>query len=634
MDEKDFKALVAKRGKSFSRSLSFSREHIDIDNRTIEVSFSSNVKVLQPFGYEILDHSKMDLEFLSSGRAPVLKDHDVKIQLGVVVNAWIDNSVPSDPRGRAVLRYGKSEEAEEEFRDIIDGIRTNISCSYDFIELVSREEGKGGEPSTFTLAVKPYEISTVSVPADQTVGVGRSKSEIFNKDSEMTATEKKEPDAQEASRAAPNVTTSPVFDKEGEIRSAREKEVNRMREIQALCARHDLKDMEEKAIQSGVSVAQFKGEILERVATKPARLPEGEIDMSNKERESYSLMRALNAAGKKDWSKAGLELECSKELEKQYGRAARGFFVPTNINWGYGGGQRDLTVASTNGGSKLKGVNQRGDLFIDALREEILFTRLGARVLTGLQGDIDIPSLSGATTVAFMTSETSAVTEGAPTFSQKQLAPKTCSGWVDISRKLRYQSDPSVEQIVRGDIISQIANKIEDVSFEGGGSGEPSGLINCTNINVVSLGTNGAAPTFASTVDMIKQVAIDKGLRGALAYVGSPQAWYKLATTAKVASTDSQMILNVDMNVLNGYPFYMSTNVPSDLTKGAGSSLSALFYGNFNDFFLAFWSGVDIVVDEASLSTIGGLRIAFFQDVDVTCRHDESFAVIKDMVTT
>ena len=94
------------------------------------------------------------------------------------------------------------------------------------------------------------------------------------------------------------------------------------------------------------------------------------------------------------------------------------------------------------------------------------------------------------------------------------------------------------------------------------------------------------------------------------------------------------MILNAEMRNLNGFPIFMTTNVPSDLTKGSGSSLSALFFGNWQDLLLAFWSGVDIVVDTATLSNIGGLRLNFFQDVDVTCRHDESFAVIKDMVTT
>lgn len=126
---------------------------------------------------------------------------------------------------------------------------------------------------------------------------------------------------------------------------------------------------------------------------------------------------------------------------------------------------------------------------------------------------------------------------------------------------------------------------------------------------------------------------MDNALRGSLAYATTPQAWAKLRTTAKVASTDSIMILEDD-NMLNGYSLYQSSLIPSDLTKGTGTDLSAMFFGNWNDLLIAFWSGVDIVVDSSSLSTIGGLRLAFFQDLDVALRHDESFSVIKDMVTT
>ena len=147
------------------------------------------------------------------------------------------------------------------------------------------------------------------------------------------------------------------------------------------------------------------------------------------------------------------------------------------------------------------------------------------------------------------TNETTAVTEGAPQFSQIQLSPKTVSGCVDISRKLRIQSDPSVEQIIRNDIIRQIAAKIDHVDFEVGGTGEPSGVINGTNVAVVSLGTDGAVPTYTSIIELVKEVSVDNALRGSMAYATTPQAWTKLRTTAKVASTDSIMILEDDPRV-------------------------------------------------------------------------------------
>lgn len=624
-------------GKTFSRHVQIDSNMIDLENRTVELPFSSETPVRQWFGMEILDHDQMDLEFLDSGYAPFLKDHDPTIQTGIVQRATID----SDRRGRAVIRFAKNAIAESEYQDMLDGIRVNVSVRYDITEVLDVEEGEEGELPTYRFASRPFEISMVSIPADESVGLGRSKEfdDITNKNEgkKMDPENTNEGAVDTASRSVPQVETQAVApDFKAAETSAREKEVNRIREIEAYGEQHGVKEMAREAISKGTSVAAFRGQLLETIANKPAKLPDATVDMSPKEQRQYSILKAIDALERNDWREAGLERECSRELETKYGKNARGLFIPTNISWSQPSfqAQRDLTVASTNGGSKLKGTDQRGDLFIDALRAEMILSQLGVSVITGLQGDVDIPSLSTKTTVAFMSNETTAVTEGAPQFSQKQLAPKTCSGWVDISRKLMIQSDPSVEAIVRNDIIQQIASKIEDVAFEGGGTGEPSGLINCTNINVVALGTNGAAPTYASTVDCIQQVAIDNALRGNLAYASSPQAWYKLATTAKVASTDSKMILDPTMNNLNGFPYYMSTNIPSDLTKGSGSSLSALFFGNWRDLLLAFWSGVDLVVDKSSLSTIGATRVVFFQDVDVTCRHDESFSVIKDMVTT
>jgi HK97 family phage major capsid protein len=611
-------------GKRYQRSAQILKEQVDEEKRSVEVAFSSEQPVSRFFGLEVLDHDRADLSWIASGRAPVLKDHDPKIQIGVVESAEIS----PDRVGRAILRFGKSEVAEQEFRDIVDGIRQNISVGYDIIDMVREEtEQEEGEPPTVRVAFRPLEISFVSIPADESVGVGRNKEDTqleVRKMTEATVEVKESP-----------LPDTPKVDIQAEVSNAREKEYSRIREIQALAQRHEMPELIEDAIRKGISIEQFKGKVLERIHTKPVKLPQAEVDMTSKEKQSYSLLRAVNAAANKDWSKAGLEKEVSETLAKQYGRDARGFYVPSNLDWGLPGqrAQRDLTVASATQGAKLKGTDQRSDLFIDALRDNILTGQLGATVLTGLQGDVDIPSLSVKTTVAFMSNETTAVTEGAPQFSQVQLSPKTVSGWVDISRKLRIQSDPSVEQIIRNDIIQQIAAKIDDVAFEGGGTGEPSGVINGTNVAVVALGTNGDAPTYGSTINLVKEVSLDNALRGSLAYATTPQAWAKLRTTAKVASTDSIMILNDD-NMLNGYPLLHSSLVPSDLTKGTGTDLSAMFFGNWNDLLIAFWSGVDIVVDSSSLSTIGGLRLAFFQDLDVALRHDESFAVIKDMVTT
>ena len=108
----------------------------------------------------------------------------------------------------------------------------------------------------------------------------------------------------------------------------------------------------------------------------------------------------------------------------------------------------------------------------------------------------------------------------------------------------------------------------------------------------------------------------------------------KLRTIGKQASgVEGNFILDPNNTIL-GYNVESTNLVPSDLTKGTGSALSALIFGDFSQVMLGFYSGVDVVVDQASLSTSGGTRLAFFQDMDVAIRHGEAFSFIKDITTT
>jgi len=87
-------------------------------------------------------------------------------------------------------------------------------------------------------------------------------------------------------------------------------------------------------------------------------------------------------------------------------------------------------------------------------------------------------------------------------------------------------------------------------------------------------------------------------------------------------------------NQLFGYDVTQTNNVPSALTKGSGSALSAMIFGNFADVIIAEWGGVDVLVDPYTGSSTGATRVTVFKDVDVAVRHAESFAAISDMVTT
>lgn len=202
---------------------------------------------------------------------------------------------------------------------------------------------------------------------------------------------------------------------------------------------------------------------------------------------------------------------------------------------------------------------------------------LGARTMNRLRGDVSVPALNAKTT-AYWVAENNAPTEGAPTFRQVTMAPKTIAAYVDLSRKLLIQSDPSVEQVIRNDLVSQIGTAIDAVAIEGGGSNEPTGILQTTGIGDYSLGTNGGAPTWDMVVGLIEDVQSAHADTGRLGYLTNAKVASKLARTLKVASTDSVHI-HEGGNSMLGFPFRVTNNVPGDLTTGTGSALSAMIFG-------------------------------------------------------
>lgn len=591
------------------RTAAVERSAVDGDSRTVTLAFSSEAPYERSFGIEILDHSadSVDTSFIGSGRAPLLVDHDPTDQVGVVER--ID--IGPDRVARAVVRFGKSARANEIFQDVADGIRGNVSVGYMVNEMV--KTGRDGSLDVYRVTDwYPLEISMVSIPADTTVGVGRA-AEIPSNEIEVKGDIKMSEQN--------NIDLGAVREEAAKAEKAR------VSEILSVGYRHNVREDAEKAIKDGLSAAEFRGLLFERGVNKPIDAPAAEVGMSQKEAKTYSLFRAVNALASNDWSQAGFEREISQEIATRMGKAPRGLFIPADVF------KRDLTMGSATAGGNIVGTTHMGSEFVDALRANMVLPGLGARFMTGLKGKLNIPALNAKTTVAFV-AENNAPTEGAPTFRQIAMEPRSVSGYVDMSRLLLQNSDPSVEGIIRNDLIRQIAAKIEDVAIEGGGSNEPTGILGTSGIGSVALGTTGDAPTWDAIVKLVAEVEVDDALNGAASFLTNPKVKSKLARTAKVASTDSQMLIAPPFNDLYGYPMAVTTQVPSDLTKSTGSALSALIFGVFSELMIGVWSGTDLLVDPYTGSSAGTVRLRIFQEVDVAVRHAESFAAIKDIVTT
>jgi len=590
--------------------------YIDEENRTVRIGVSSEQPVSRSFGLEVLDHKSesIDMEFIASGRSPFLLDHDMSRVIGVVEKFEIDEQ---RKRTHAVVRFGKSELASEIFQDVKDGIRQNISVGYRINKMERDTDDTIGDHYRAT-SWTPMEVSSVAIGADnsQFVGVGRSqnKQELNFKDIKMS----------EENKIDENAIRNEASD------SVRAEMLKNNKEIIDLAKHHGQRDLGDDAVAKGMNIEQFRGALLDTISnSEPLEVAPANLGLNKSERGQYSLIRAVNAASSGDWSKAGYERELSEEIANRTGKEARGFYMPSDLNWG----QRDQTVNPNSAGGFLVGTEHLSDQFISALYAKLSIGELGARVMTGLKGNISIPKLSAQTTNTAFVAEGGAPTEGAATFAQINMTPKTLASYVDCSRKLMLQSDPSVESVLRNDIITQFARKIDSVAINGGATNEPSGIMpGVASGNVVSMGTNGLAPTYAKIVELIKAVDVSNAMGSNPAFLTNPKVIAALRTIAKQSGgAEGNFIMEAASEIL-GYNVASTTLVPSNLAKGTGSALSAAIFGDFSNVMLGFWSGVDVVVDTSSLSTSGGTRLAFFQDLDVAIRHDTGFGVIKDII--
>ncbi len=563
---------------------------INEEDRTAIMSISSESPVERNYGNEVLVHSMdaIDLKFLQSGTAPLLMDHDQKRQVGVIESVNLDSDAR---RLRAKVRFGRSALAEEAFTDVKDGIKGNVSIGYS----IKKMEREDGDKDTFrAISWRPVEASIVSIPADDSVGIGRS-----------TATANNEPHKGETEMSQEDITRITSEATNAAQRNAAQ--------IIELGSRHGKVDLAQKAINDGLGIEQFREQILDSIASTGA-VNSQEIGLSEKEVKRFSLVKAIralaNPTDRKAQEQAAFELEASRAASSEYGVDAQGIMLPRDVlkNW-----SRDLSV--TNDSAIVADDFRAGD-FIDVLRNQSSVMRAGATMLTGLTGPVKIPKKATAAAAAFVSSEGAAVSESEMTVGQVTMTMQTLGAFTDVTRNLLIQSSLDVENLIRDDLTQAMALAIDAAGLEGSGSsGNPTGIRNTSGINGKSFaGTN---PTFAEVVDMETLVAADNALIGtSLAYILNPAQYGALKTTEKASNT-AQFVVEQPGNTVNGYPIFVSNQ----------ATAGKVYFGNFSDLLIGMFGGVDITVDPYTASNTGTIRIVALQSVDVAVRHAVSFCL-------
>ncbi len=644
-------------------------ESFDLAARTVTFALSSEHPVERWYGKEILDHAPTSIrqERLKAGMAQLI-NHDSNQHTGRVESYEI-----SDKTLRVTSRFGNSDLASEKLQDVVDGILVDASVGY-IVHGYKLDQSDDSGDTYRVIDWEPVEASLVAVPADPSVGVGRSKSAkatagpLYPARCVGTRAEDdgdEDPCACDCTACADgnhsDCTTedcdyddersAPGFikpvpagkeehmteaEKEAMRQEAARAERERVNEIHAVQREHAAHFTPEQAIQAvndGANISEVRKSVLanQREAAKASKVRTGApadqhviVDEQDKRAPGITMARTVRALafGKGDFGRA--EKFASDVLKDQV--VARSF--------------ASAAASAADGGYALQG-NFSSEI-IELLRPVAVVRSLGPntvpldgtytqnRLLSGAAGGYigenkDIPATKGS-------------------FGSLKLAAKKLAALLPISNDLlRRNGGASADAAVRDDLMISLANT-EDISFirANGTAYSPKGL------RWWVLPANLIAASNGSTVALVAQdlgklkLALRKGnIRFVRpGYMISPRTEYFLQN---LLNGLGYPIYKDEMasGKLNGYPYRVTTQIPENLTVSAVPGCTEIYFADFADVTIgdAPQIGIEFSTEASYIDpTTGTLVSAFSQDQtvmriiiehDIGMRHQEGLAILN-----
>nr|DAT47307.1 MAG TPA: major capsid protein [Caudoviricetes sp.] len=375
-----------------------------------------------------------------------------------------------------------------------------------------------------------------------------------------------------------------------EQRKASEQEEKRLGEIAAETAEieYEIKLAEARNKQRPVIRTQQapKGNLLARAIR--AKLS-GEVDDE---------IGALMEEGRRSMTEAGLKADSgSLIIPMEY----RGDFVSAKVT---GDGTELITT-------DLLGI-------LTPIRDSLVMVKAGATFLTGLKGNVGIPSYSGST--VSWKGETATAANGKGTFSKVELSPKRLTAYLDISKQFLAQDTMSTDAMLTADLARAVAVKLQSTILgkDATSADKPDGFFTGTPTYVVK----GAA-SFANLIALETAVPVDEALVNNLAYITSVKGAGILKSTLRAANVAEGFIL--EKGLANGYPLYATTGMASGLQTATDEE--GIIFGNWADFVIGQWGALDITVDPYTKAADGEVRLVINAFFDAKPRRASSFAV-------
>ena len=593
--------------------------------RTISLSVSSDKPYFRWFGWEELDHSEaaVNLERFNDG-AQVLFNHKFDNYIGVIEKAWLDGG-----RLYNEIRFDTHELAEKIYQSIQSGIVRNVSIGYEINEL--KFVGQRDKQDVYR-AVRwtPFESSIVTVPADASVGVGRSYYDLVSQEIETSSLGEK---LKEKSTEVMSMPETPIINEKDLIQAERE----RVQGIHALAQKHGHSELAGRAIEEGLSIVDARSLYLDKVTLKEKQDPIAAginpVGMSDKERKKYSTIKAVGyAAGLVKAEDVGLELEVSRAIQERNGKAPKKIYLDQSELVSYRAPYETGVPAAA---GDLIETELLSDRFIEQLYNMSAFLSMGVTYLRDLTGNIEIPRESTYTN-GYWVGEKATIPEDEGTFDKISLAPHKLAVLTKITFEMLEQSSIDIERLFRARLIRGLALELDrTIGFGSGIGSEPLGIASHPEVKSVVLGANGAPLDYAAVVAMQTELAAGNALtEGNSGYVFNARTRGKLMTTLDQSTGGGDWIYQStggNTGMVAGYQARCSNQIPNNLVKGTATDLTAAFFGDFSNVLLALWSGMDVMANPYSEFSEAIIQVRAMQLADINLTRGDFFAVASDI---
>lgn len=405
-------------------------------------------------------------------------------------------------------------------------------------------------------------------------------------------------------------------------------DANGQPEGQALERFNDLTAQAEKA-----EAAIRNEERLEAMERAAAATPVSGMPDYDREERNFSFVRTLaHMSGLR--VDVGRELEVCREQEIRSGRKAQGIMVPNSVLRDYSRRMEQRVVTSGGAGAGVIPSEHRPQDYIDLMRPSMVVDRMGGTTFSDLQGNLSIPKQTASAGASWI-AENAAISATDGDWDSVTMTPKHVGARTEYSRNLLLQSSPDIELLVRRDFAASLAVALDKAALVGGGSNEPSGILDRLS-DASALGTLADA-SWSQVLGLIETVEQANAAMGRLGWVLNPTAVRTLRSTPKVVygspvvqDAGAGFVMDSPAE-LAGYAAASTTSLP--LAGGSPATLGTAIFGDFSSLLVGYWSGVDILVNpyESTAYSKGNVQVRGILTADVAVRHIESFAAARDV---